>query len=343
MNEENNLKTNEKAMTESVMEENTSEVICADNMYVHLNKDDKKRIRKEFNIMGLVMFVYDILFWLAVNIGDFFYTFVIMILYPSMSQDEVFGMLFSSGITTIIASIVAVAVPYALYRQKPKFEKHKKIGIKGIIVGFAFITVIQLVGNYILGIAGAFLYDFGYGMEEAAAIASDPSVMLSSLLYAVIFAPLSEEIMFRGLILHKLEKHGKNFAIVVSALLFALIHKNIVQFPITFMIGILFGYIALEYSLGAAVLLHLINNLFVEVMANLIMLTDTAYIADMIISFASLAIFVIVAFKKLWRKKFDNPDSPVEKGVSGVFLTSPVMIIFILLCLISTFTSVNPI
>lgn len=59
-----------------------------------------------------------------------------------------------------------------------------------------------------------------------------------------IFAPIVEEIVFRGAILRVLlgwfDKHW--YAIILSALLFALVHGNPAQMPHAFLIGLLIGW-----------------------------------------------------------------------------------------------------
>lgn len=76
-----------------------------------------------------------------------------------------------------------------------------------------------------------------------------------------VLAPIFEEILFRGLIMRRLLKYGAPFAIVVSALLFGMLHGNMSQIPFAFMMGLALGYFA--YRLGsvrASILLHALVN-----------------------------------------------------------------------------------
>lgn len=83
----------------------------------------------------------------------------------------------------------------------------------------------------------------------------------SMFLYASILAPVWEELLFRGYILRALRPYGKRFAVLCSALLFGLFHGNLLQTPYAILMGLLFGYVTVEYSIGWAVLLHMFNNL----------------------------------------------------------------------------------
>ena len=80
-------------------------------------------------------------------------------------------------------------------------------------------------------------------------------------LYTAVFAPVGEELIYRGLVMPLLQRYGKGFAIVTSALLFGGMHANLFQMPFAFLTGLVLGYTAAEFSLRWAILLHLLNNL----------------------------------------------------------------------------------
>ncbi len=86
---------------------------------------------------------------------------------------------------------------------------------------------------------------------------------LSALFGAVVIAPLGEEIVHRGIILKGLLAHyTQNRAIVWSAILFGLIHLNPWQFPVIFILGLVFAYWVVQTgSLWPAILGHALHNL----------------------------------------------------------------------------------
>ena len=82
-------------------------------------------------------------------------------------------------------------------------------------------------------------------------------------LFAVIaLAPgICEEILFRGFLVRFYEKQGMWFAILISALLFAVFHLDPFRLLPTFVLGILLGYLTLRSgSIVNAMLSHTINN-----------------------------------------------------------------------------------
>ncbi len=70
-----------------------------------------------------------------------------------------------------------------------------------------------------------------------------------------------EELLFRGVVLSGFKKYGKKIAIVVSALIFMLMHGNAEQTVHQFIIGLVIGYIFIETgNLWVGVLIHFFNN-----------------------------------------------------------------------------------
>lgn len=88
---------------------------------------------------------------------------------------------------------------------------------------------------------------------------------LGAFMKVVIIAPVVEELIFRGVIMHGLMRnYSKTTAIFFSGLLFALFHLNPWQFPATFVLGILLGWIMIRTkNIGLAIFGHAINNLLV--------------------------------------------------------------------------------
>ena len=81
----------------------------------------------------------------------------------------------------------------------------------------------------------------------------------------VIVPALAEEFTCRGLILGLLKKYGDGFAIIVSSLLFGVMHGNFEQMPFAFLVGLVLGFITVKSgSILIAVAVHAFNN-FVSV------------------------------------------------------------------------------
>lgn len=90
---------------------------------------------------------------------------------------------------------------------------------------------------------------------------SGDSDTFSMFLYASILAPIAEEFLFRGYVLRFLRPYGKRFAIFGSAVLFGLFHGNLLQTPYAILMGLILGYVTVEYSIFWSIGLHMFNNL----------------------------------------------------------------------------------
>ncbi len=145
----------------------------------------------------------------------------------------------------------------------------------------------QMVNSFWLTGLEAVYQSFGKSLMPMLESVSGSSDTVSMFLYAAILAPISEEILFRGYILRTLRPYGKRFAILGSAFLFGLFHGNLLQTPYAFLMGLVLGYVAVEYSAWWAIALHGFNNL---ILADLLTRL-TANLPDMVFNAINLVLF----------------------------------------------------
>lgn len=85
---------------------------------------------------------------------------------------------------------------------------------------------------------------------------------VSTILYTCIIAPITEEMVFRGVVLRGLSTVSQRFGIVASAVLFGLLHGNVSQFIVATVLGILLGMVATKYnSILPTIVIHFFMNL----------------------------------------------------------------------------------
>lgn len=76
-----------------------------------------------------------------------------------------------------------------------------------------------------------------------------------------ILTPVAEEMVFRGAVLKSLLHHSAWLAIIVSSLLFGLVHGNLAQGTHAFVLGILLGWLYVRTgSIVPGIVLHWVNN-----------------------------------------------------------------------------------
>lgn len=96
-----------------------------------------------------------------------------------------------------------------------------------------------------------------------------PATAFGRVLYflsACLAAAVLEELVFRGGVQQLLRGWGSRFAIVVTSLLFTLMHANLWELPTVFALSLLLGYITeISGSVRPGMVLHFANNAFVFV------------------------------------------------------------------------------
>lgn len=142
------------------------------------------------------------------------------------------------------------------WQIKEKFEK--KDLVKYILMGLGisffsslFVTVLSELLKDVLILETP---DFSakYGMID--------NIIIN--LSVIFVAPITEELVFRGLFLKKLQKYGLWYSSVIVSLLFALIHGNIPQGVGAFFVSLILCAVTLKSnSLIPAIIIHMLNNL----------------------------------------------------------------------------------
>ncbi len=236
----------------------------------------------------------EILFQAVISLGDIGMMLFYQWQQPQLSANEIYQRIYDSGIVitaAVLCGLVAVVLlngwpggqeqrmqqmrqgetslmrmESLTYRAEPLSQENKiHFGLRQFLVICLLIQGIQLFAIILSAPLDNLLIDMGYSLEESQELASGSSVTISMLLYSVVGAPVVEEAIYRGVVMRRLASCGETFALIVSSLFFALMHQNIVQLPVTFFLGLLFGCVCQRYGLWAAILFHSINNLWVEI------------------------------------------------------------------------------
>ena len=104
----------------------------------------------------------------------------------------------------------------------------------------------------------------------------------------VIFAPILEETLFRGAIIHAFYDRSDRFKILLSASLFALMHYNLSALPYAFGAGVVISYFAVtKRSIKYGLALHFASNL-------------TTFIFSVLASTIEPALYGIVSGVAFW-------------------------------------------
>lgn len=244
------------------------------------NISEKRSVKKHINHVMRGILFYNIIILLVVVADMVIKTVGVMLDHPGGPEqnaaiDALLGKLISNGSSSIVAVLIGTAFLLVYYRKDSLLEPMLALGKRpsaGMFAGcICLMMLAQILFSAIAAGAEAAANQMGYSFMSSIEAATGTSKTLSMFLYAGIFGPVIEEIIYRGFLMKSLQKYGKTFAILVSAAVFGLMHGNPLQSIFAFMVGLVFGYAAMEYSIYFSILLHVLNNLlFGDVLTKLI-------------------------------------------------------------------------
>ena len=164
---------------------------------------------------------------------------------------------------------VIVLIPAVLWFRRFPVRGEKKegrffgISFRGILLLLLAGLCLQLLSNLFLtlvfGIFPELMESYSQVLENLGM--DSPTVL--SLAYTVLVAPVTEELIFRGLTLRILEGAFPFWAAnILQALYFGIIHGNLVQGGYAFLAGMVLGYLVKRNgTLAAGILCHFGVNL----------------------------------------------------------------------------------
>lgn len=309
----------------------------------------RKALRRQANIQGGALLIYKVIMNVAVYAVIF-----------AVSFAEAFKLAFAGGLDTDIEAtmeavtdstmaamgwgyLLAVLAGWLILRlwKKNTFFKQeiykpgKPMGV-GSFIALVFLTFGCQLPAQLLTIAAEWVTNLFGGsivrvLEENAVDMDNMSMWL----YVALAAPITEELLFRGLVMRSLQPYGKKFAIIVSAVLFGLYHGNPIQTPYAILVGLILGYVAMEYNVVWAMVLHMMNNLLLsDTMTRL--LERLPYNVAETVSWVVLIVFFLAALLVLlikWRTVAEKcREETVDAWQKKAFWRSPCVIILCISC-----------
>lgn len=255
-----------------------------------------------------------------------------------------------------IGSIVSFVPAFWLFGKlytKRKLHEYicfsKPTGARLTAVCIIFGVGASMASNYISGIfRTVFGIIFGVVPEQVqvadGAVGSLPELGFTLLCAAVIPA-LVEEFAMRGVVLGMLRKFGDMPAILITAIIFGIIHGNFVQIPFAFCVGLVLGIITVVCnSIWPAVAVHFINNSLAMIftyMSNYSLGLLLSYLIFYALIGAGIFAFVILLSDRSFRNIRKTPSTMSASERAGRMLLSPTLLIALALFLVTAAFSVE--
>lgn len=195
-----------------------------------------------------------------------------------------------STIISIVFSVCCIAL-FALWyykscsgnlkiNVKKDFHGYEILGIILLVPGAQFMS--SIVTSIISMIFPSWLEEY---MELIENVGLSGEVPLLMMIYSVCLAPISEELIFRG-VTYRIARRAFPFWVAnfIQAILFGIFHMNPLQGCYTFILGLFMGYICEKGgTLYHAILFHFLFNLWGTTAAEWLTVEDEAIMGLIII------------------------------------------------------------
>lgn len=193
----------------------------------------------------------------------------------------IFGKVFNCKISSYSVELISSIITFCWLLLAIRFLKKEKINLKNFIgkplkKRFIFEVPISFLITYIGGVGfiliilslvykinPQFLNSLSSKLKDEPRNYISTSMIIVSFIGSVIVAPITEEIIFRGILLRKIySKWGVKKSILYSSFVFFIIHLR--PNPILLFLGISCAILVYKYkSLVPGMILHIINNFIV--------------------------------------------------------------------------------
>ena len=236
-------------------------------------QEEKRKLKKDATYIGVLSIV------LTMVMQFTFTVFVIAFLrlgliVPEQLSDPFLGlgntayMFFYSGIYVFALLIPAVVVSLCFKRRFWPLAPAKPVPFSfaffGIIGAMGTCMLANIINSYIL----TFFSEIGLSVPEVPETMVPTPISLVLNLFAIAVLPaLLEEMIYRGYILRTLRPYGNMFAVLISSMLFSLMHGNLRQIPFAFIVGLVLGFLyVVSDNIWLSVAVHFTNNAISVVM-----------------------------------------------------------------------------
>lgn len=192
--------------------------------------------------------------------------------------------------------------------------------------------IVVILATYGLWGVGAFIGNlpsfFGvYGMDMAI---KNRILNFLFCLYAVLGAPVLEELAFRKFLLDRIHPFGETVAALTSALLFGLFHGNAAQFPLAFGVGFISATVYMKTGrIAYSILLHMMINL-TGTLLELFGLIGIDVSLGWYIAVAGLMIAGVIVFFVNWKKELFTLEKPRDYDANRQAFKNPGMLIAVI-------------
>ena len=171
----------------------------------------------------------------------------------------------AAALINCLATAVNLALPILWLRRSARplalaplaLRRPGRVAAAALPLFLCYTTLCSVAANLMRMLLGL----GGYVPPASTTLPEGAGPLALSFLSICVIPAIGEELFFRGTIQRLLTPYGDWFAIIVSSVLFALLHADLSQIPSIFALSLFLGYIVAAYgNVADAMLLHFFNN-----------------------------------------------------------------------------------
>ncbi len=323
----------------------------------YVSPDEKRRIRKNYNTIGIVLLCLYILISVVCTGGYIIYGFISgmsgesgEILYDENGMMILsFWETFIGGGFPAISAMIIFAFYCIISHYDPK-ELFDTSRIKaGETVRYIFIVLFCQQVSLICSMIMMSFLD-AHGLEVSGldyVLSHDPKTYFIDIIATVVLAPIGEELIYRGIVLRCAAKISGRFAIFFSAAIFGLMHGNPYQMVLGFLIGIPLAIITLKTgSIVPSIICHMANNIMASIPTVVEYFDETMSNVLNIIAIPIFFLIGIVVLLTTFLKggmRLPQYNEYHKNRTFPILITSWSMIVITIIYLYDIITSIQPI
>jgi len=228
----------------------------------------EQQMRRDHNYIGIMMiilifsmqFAFVILSLLSVAVGLISLDQLQM---SSLGLDNTHFLLFYACTYALSMGFIPVLVSFCSSEKRgnpftPSKACRSGAAFFGVLFGVGGCMLANVITNYFL----LFLSRYDVPIPESPQfMIHTPTSLLMGLFVMAVLPALLEEMVFRGFVLRTLRRYGDWYAIVISSVLFSLMHGNIRQIPFALIVGIILGWLyTATNNIWLPIAVHFANN-----------------------------------------------------------------------------------
>lgn len=233
----------------------------------------------------------------------------------------------------LITEITFVLIPVIVYLLIKRYDVKYVLRLNPLKSEFVLLLVLIAIASW--GVSGFLAILTNYFLSKLGKVpvmqippAQDLNELIIQLIIFGLVAACCEEIFMRGLVMRSFEMRGSIKSVVITAILFAMLHLNVQNFLSILFLGTILGYVVYRTdSIFAGMIVHFTNNAISTILSYFISQSGMANVSGVerisipfsaVLFYGVIAIFSGMILYALLRRLTAMTTPYVIKGGTGV-------------------------